>query len=45
MSVTERVCIVGFEESEVAEFQSLIEFGIGVVAHQALTPIIVKDGK
>jgi hypothetical protein len=45
MAVTERVCIVGLEEHEVAEFQSLIEFGIGVVAHQALPHIIVKDGK
>ncbi|CBN58906.1 MULTISPECIES: hypothetical protein [Kamptonema] len=45
MTVTQRVCIVGLEESEVAEFQSLLEFGIGVVAHQALPRIIVKDGQ
>jgi hypothetical protein len=45
MTVTERVCIIGLEESEVIEFQTLIEFGIGVVAHQALPRIIVKDSK
>jgi hypothetical protein len=45
MSVTERVCIIGLEETEVAEFETLIDFGIGVVAHQALPRIIVKDGK
>ncbi|MBD3887274.1 hypothetical protein IFO70_37465 [Phormidium tenue FACHB-886] len=45
MAITERVCIVGLEESEVVEFQSLLEFGIGVVAHQALPRIIVKESK
>jgi hypothetical protein len=45
MAITERVCIVGLEESEVVEFQSLLEFGIGVVTHQALPRIIVKEGK
>ncbi len=45
MSVSKRVCIVGLDEPEVAEIQSRIEFGIGVVAHQALPKIIVKDGE
>jgi hypothetical protein len=45
MAVTKRVGIVGLEESEVAELQNLLEFGIGVVAHQALPRIIVKDGQ
>jgi hypothetical protein len=45
MAVSHRVGIVGLEETEVAELQDLLEFGIGVVAHQALPRIIVKDGQ
>jgi hypothetical protein len=45
MAMTRRVCIVGLEADEVAQLQSLIDFGIGVVAHQALPQIAVKDGK
>ncbi|PSB39880.1 hypothetical protein [Chamaesiphon polymorphus] len=45
MAVTQRVCIVGLEEHEVSEIQSALEFGIGIVAHQALPQIVVRDGK
>jgi len=45
MVVTEHLCIIGLEEIEVTELRELLEFGIGVIAHQALPRIIVNDGK
>jgi hypothetical protein len=45
MAISQRVCIVGLDEHEVNEIQSSLEFGIGVVAHQALPRTIVRDGK
>ena len=45
MDIAHRLCIVGLEEHEVNEIKSSIEFGIGVVAHQALPRTIVSNGK
>ena len=43
--MAERICIVGLDEPEVAEIQERIAPGTGVIAHDALPRIIVRDGE
>ncbi len=45
MAVPNRVCIIGLDEQEVAEIQAKIKFGVGILSHQALPHIVVKDGQ
>lgn len=42
--MTERVCIVGLDEPEVAQIRERLAPGVGLVAHEALPRILVQDG-